>query len=391
MFLLIFLILLGTVYGYPAWRLLAALSPSSGVQWAVGLGLFASASLPMVYLFVLRGSGASQGARRAVAWVAYGGMGCAVAFFDVVLARDLLWGALWLVDLLRPHAAILPVDPAVAERWLRASGWLALAAGTLLSAWGLYSAHRRPRIRHITVAIPGLAPGLEGLRIAQVPDLHVGPTIRRRFVEAVVATVDDLEPDLIAFTGDLADGGALELADQVAPLSRLSAPLGLWAVTGNHEYYSEPEGWLQAMQNLGLQLLLNRHQVLDRGGDRLVIGGLADPAGREVFPDRTEHHADPAAVFAAAPEGLRLLLAHQPRAGMAAAASGAYLVLSGHTHGGQLFPWSLIVRLQQPLVAGLHHTPWGGWIYVSRGAGYWGPPMRLGVASEITCLTLTAS
>jgi len=241
----------------------------------------------------------------------------------------------------------------------------------------------------VTVPVPGLPPNLDGLRIAHISDLHVGSTIRRPFVEALVQAVGDLQPDLICFTGDLADGTVHDLADQVAPLAQLSAPLGLWFCTGNHDYYWDAIAWMAKIDDLGLQLVSNGHSVITRGDARLIIGGLPDPAGAEGFPGDRRHTTDVDAVFAGAPEGPRLLLAHQPRTAVAAAHAGIALTLSGHTHGGQILPWSLLVRLQQPIVAGLHQRADGsGWIYVSRGVGYWGPPMRFGAPSEIAFLIL---
>ena len=336
------------------------------------------AVLPFLYLFAVRGSRAPAAMRRAFAWLAYGGMAWGIALFDVVVVRDLAWAGLRLAG-----CRWLPDDPARLADLSRASavGCLALAVGVALV--GLRAARRTPAVRAVTVPVPGLDPRLEGLRIAQLSDLHVGPTVRRAFVAAVVERVAGLDADLIAFTGDLADGTVAELADQVAPLARLRAPLGVGFVPGNHEYYADPEGWMTAVPQLGMELLLNSHRTVVHAGARLVVGGLPDPAGRP------EHAADPDAVFRGAPEGFRLLLAHQPRSAVAAEAAGYGLALCGHTHGGQLLPWPLLVRLQQPFVAGLHRAGGGGWVYVSRGTGYWGPPLRLGVPSEITCLTLT--
>jgi hypothetical protein len=364
----------GTLFGYPTWRLVSLLSLPAAAAWAVSLTAVTMALLPLFYVFALRPR-APEVWRRAVAWVAYVGLGSMVALFDVVVLRDLLWtGLTW-------------VDPDLLEGRERLSALVCLGAAASLSVFA-YAAARHPCVRQVRVPIPGLSASLEGLRIAQISDLHVGPTIRRAFVESVVDAVEAEHPDLIVFTGDLADGDPDELAEHVQPLARLRAPLGFWFVTGNHEYYADPAAWMERIPQLGMEAVLNRHVVVERAGARVVIGGLPDPAGSEALPNRAEHAADPDAVFAGAPDGLRLLLVHQPRAAVAAAATEAALALCGHTHGGQLFPWGGLVRLQQPLLSGLHRAAWGGWIYVSRGTGYWGPPMRLGVSSEITILIL---
>lgn len=255
-----------------------------------------------------------------------------------------------------------------------------LGGVALLTLVGLVQA-RRPRVVHVPVPIRDLPADLAGLRIVQISDLHVGSTIRRPFVEAVVDAVNALAPDLVAVTGDVADGFVLELRDHVAPLAGLRAPLGSFFVTGNHEYYWDPRGWTQELERLGLSVLSNEHRLLTRGSGRLLLAGVTDLSAAP----------DPYAAIAGAPRSdVRVLLAHQPRSAYDARAAGFDLQLSGHTHGGQFFPFNLLVRLFQPFVAGLHRLE-EMWLYVSRGTGYWGPPLRLWAPSEITLIELTAA
>ena len=386
MFFVVFLFLLAAAYGYPAWRLQTDLAPAAWVVWIWTAATVLMALLPMGLLLTLRAFDLPPRWHRPLAWITHLGLGGAIVLFDVVFFRDLIGGSLWLVE----HIATIDLLPGEQRAdWIAMSAALCPAVACVLSCFAFYRARQQPSIRSVTVRIPDLPGELDGLRLAHITDLHVGATIRRPFVESVVRAVQELQPDLVAFTGDLADGSVAELAPEVAPLTQLSAPLGVWFCTGNHEYYWDPKGWMAQIEALGMRRVGNGHGVVTRGGTRLVIGGLPDPGGAEGMPDDPMHVPDAAAVFAGAPEGLRLLLAHQPATAVAATGTGAALTLSGHTHGGQIFPWPLLVRLQQPIVAGLRRrTGEPGWIYVNRGAGYWGPPMRFGAPSEIACLTL---
>ncbi len=254
-----------------------------------------------------------------------------------------------------------------------------------LTLVGFVNARRTARVVRVTVPIRDLPAPLAGFRIVQISDIHVGPTIKGDYLAAIVERVNALQPDVVAITGDLVDGSVAELGAHVAPLAQLRARHGSFFVTGNHEYYSGVHGWLRELQRLGIHVLLNEHVVLHHDGAALVLAGVPDYGGHHFDP---RHRSDPAAALAGAPAGApRVLLAHQPRTAPAAARAGFDLQLSGHTHGGQFLPWSLLVPLQQPFTAGLHQLG-RLWIYVSRGTGYWGPPKRVGAPSEIAELRL---
>jgi predicted MPP superfamily phosphohydrolase len=216
--------------------------------------------------------------------------------------------------------------------------------------------------------------------------VHVGLTIKREYVDAIVEAVNGLKADIIAVTGDLVDGPVQELARHTAPLARLSARHGAFFVTGNHEYYSGERAWTAEFTRLGLRVLVNEHVVVTHGGAPLVVAGVTDYSAHHFNP---EQRSDPAAALSGAPPdaAAKILLAHQPRSAAAAARAGFDLQLSGHTHGGQFWPWTLFVRFQQPFTAGLHRLN-DLWVYISRGTGYWGPPKRFGAPSEITLLRL---
>jgi len=265
--------------------------------------------------------------------------------------------------------------------------WSAIAVPLLalaIGAIGFFNARRTARVREVEVPVDGLPAALHGFTIAQISDIHVGPTIKGPYVQAIVDAVNALSADAVAVTGDLVDGRVHDLAAHVAPLAALRSRHGTFFVTGNHEYYSGADEWIAELKRLGVQVLLNEHVVLRHDGAQLVMAGVADSSAHHFDP---RHRSDPQRAMNGAPAGagLRVLLAHQPRSAEAAANAGFDVQLSGHTHGGQYWPWNLFVQLQQPYTAGLHRLK-QLWIYTSRGTGYWGPPLRLGAPSEITRL-----
>ena len=261
----------------------------------------------------------------------------------------------------------------------------AAGAALAVAALGAAQALRGPRIVEVRVPVEGLPADLQGLRIAQLSDLHVGPTIRRREVERVVERVRALRPDLIAVTGDLVDGPVRRLSADVEPLAGLRAPLGVYYVTGNHEYYWDARGWIEKTRALGLIPLLNENRLLRRGEAELLVGGVPDESAGYFIPS----HA-PDVEKAAATSGrpaVRILLAHRPGGYERAERAGFDLQLSGHTHAGQFFPWSLVVRFFHRYYRGLNRHGRMR-LYVSAGTGFWGPPLRLGAPAEISLLTL---
>ncbi|HVE86348.1 MAG TPA: metallophosphoesterase [Myxococcales bacterium] len=309
-------------------------------------------------------------------WVSHLWIGVFGLLLVSVLAGDV---ARWLWEALASPSA------QAAQRAARVEAAVVLGLLAPAVAYGYRTARGPARIENVTVPIPGLGAGMAGLKVAQISDLHIGQTLDGRFLERVVEQVNALEPDVVAITGDLVDGSVARLREDVRPLGRLKAKLGVFYVTGNHEYYSGPAAWEGYVASLGITVLHNEHRVVRRGGDALVIAGITDHNGGAFGP---EHQPRPDAAVAGAPEGVpRVLLAHQPRAAMDAAPFGYALQLSGHTHGGQIFPFMFFVRLQQPVVSGLHKLA-GMWVYTNRGTGYWGPPLRIGPAPEITSLTL---
>lgn len=362
-----------------------ALPPAArAAAWAL-LGLSALlVPAGLIGRFFLRGPAADR-----LAFVGLTLMGF-VSFLLVGTAlRDALLGAAGLFGL---FGALGGGDgEALRADLLSGSSLLLLPLSAALTAVGYHSARRHPPVVDVEVRVPDLDPRLDGLRVVQISDIHVGPTIKGRHLKRVVDAVNALEADVVAITGDLVDGTVSELRDDVAPVAELRARHGVFFVTGNHEYYVGVEAWVAELRRLGLTVLRNGHRVVEcpeRGGARLVVAGVDDYSAARMQPGA---QSDPAAAVAGAPVGLfRLLLAHQPRSVAAAAEAGVDLQLSGHTHGGQFVPWNLFVPLQQPFTHSLR-THGRTQIYTSRGTGYWGPPLRLGAPSEITRIVLRAS
>jgi predicted MPP superfamily phosphohydrolase len=261
----------------------------------------------------------------------------------------------------------------------------AVSAGLLV--WGYTEAMRVPRIRRVDVTIPGLGRDFDGTRLVVISDTHYGPLNRTRWSERLAAAVNALDPDIVAHAGDIADGTAERRKNQAAPLGTVQSRLANVYVTGNHEYFSEAQGWIDHMESLGWEALHNRHVVVRRGDSRLVLAGIDDAIAKG--SGETGHGADIDRALAGADPGLPVvLLAHQPKQVAIAAAAGIDLQISGHTHGGQIWPFHYLVKLDQPSVHGLtRHGP-KTQLYTTRGSGFWGPPFRVFAPSEITVLIL---
>ncbi len=268
--------------------------------------------------------------------------------------------------------------------------WVILAALTV-TVIGFINARMTARVKRVDIPITGLPEALNGFTIAQITDVHIGPTIKGEYVRRIVRRVNNLAADAVAITGDVVDNTVDVLSDQTAPLGELRARHGSFVVTGNHEYYSGADDWMAEFRRLGLKTLSDEHIVIDHDGAQLVMAGVNDYSAINRDPNETSpelHGSDPARALTGSPEGApKVLLAHQPRSATAAAEAGFDLQLSGHTHGGQFWPWNLFVRMQQPFTAGLNRLG-KLWVYTSRGTGYWGPPKRFGAPSEITLIRL---
>jgi predicted MPP superfamily phosphohydrolase len=376
-------------YAYIGWRLIAPLSlpaPWKIIAWA-GLGLLVI--LPLLSSILMR---TAEGIMDPFAWIAYIGLGFLSLVFTLLLLRDAAWfgtlAAAKIASLVQgffTDSDPAPADPLRRKMLLEMTGLGVLAAAAVLTGYGVYEARKKPGIVDVEVPVSNLPKEFEGFRIVQITDIHAGLTVKRDWIETIAREVEALRPDLIAFTGDFADGTVGHLRNDVAPLGDLTAPHGKFFVTGNHEYYSGVLPWVEEAKRIGYDVLLNEHRMVRKNGASIVLAGVTDPSGGQFHPS---HASDPALALKGAPEGaVKVLLAHQPRTILQTGSLGVDLILSGHTHGGQFFPWNLVATLAQPYIEGLHRRD-GTWIYVSKGTGYWGPPVRLGARSEITVVTL---
>ncbi|HEX7380993.1 MAG TPA: metallophosphoesterase [Nevskiaceae bacterium] len=302
--------------------------------------------------------------------------GSFVLLTALLLLRDIVGALTWLVARRGGH-------------FLLRSGALAIVVGVAAAAFGAigtWQAIRVPAVRPVTVRVTGLPPAFDGYRIAQLSDLHASRLLPRAWMQGVVERTNALHADLIVITGDLADGTPTARAPDVAPLVRLHAPDGVLAIPGNHEYYADYEGWMAAYRHMGLPMLVNAHVLIRREDQNLAVAGVTDHqaiAFHEPAPDLAQ-------ALAGIPEGVpTILLAHRPGEASRAAAAGAALQLSGHTHGGQIpgLRW-LARRSNGGFVSGLYRVA-GMPLYVSNGTGLWnGLVLRLGSPAEITLLTL---
>ena len=313
---------------------------------------------------------------RIIAWPASLWMGFAFLFLMALLLSDALLGVLGFFS-----DSFTKVSGARLQAIIVSA--VVLVAGLLALRFGLAF----PAVRRMEVSLRKWPRGFDGFRIVQISDIHIGPLLDRRFSERLVARVNSLDPDLVAVTGDLVDGSVEKLSGEVEPFAGLRGRHGVFFVTGNHDFYSGAEAWVEHVKKLGMRVLRNEHVVLRKGPDAFALVGVDDHRAN-LMPGEGGEDLD------AALEGIdsnlaRILLAHDPSTFKRACQMCVDLQLSGHTHGGQIWPFGWLVRLAIPFVDGLHRRG-NATLYVSRGTGFWGPPMRLGAPSEITEITLRA-
>ncbi len=372
-FALVVAAVLALLFGVPWWTLVWSGNDWPTPVFVAGTVVFAAAAAAFPLLMVSGHGGRHRDGAARIADTLLG-----------VVWVLLVWSLLGNVLSLVLRAAGVG-DPARSRIVTAAVAVIAL----VLLLWGHWEAMRVSRVQRVDVTLPRLGAGLDGLRVVLLTDTHYGPIDRARWSRGVTAVVNSLEPDIVAHTGDIADGEVAQRREMAAPLGDVRAALARVYVTGNHEYFSGAQRWVEHMASLGWEALHNRHVIVSRGGDSLVVAGVDDrtAAGSGV----PGHHMDHDAALGGADPGLPvLLLAHQPQQVTGAVAHGVDLQLSGHTHGGQMWPFHYLVRLDQPVLQGLSRHGERTQLYTSRGTGFWGPPFRIFAPSEITLLTLHA-
>jgi predicted MPP superfamily phosphohydrolase len=340
-----------------------------------------AASIPLAFWIGRQFAGAG---RDVLVWVAFVWMGLMFLLFLALVSADLVR---WLTALglrVAGNGDVLN-DPQRRVFLSRLVAGGAAAGAVSLSGLALRGAARPPEVKRVRVGLSRLPEQASGTTIVQITDLHVGQPITRDYVADVVRRTNALAPDIIAITGDLVDGGTVHLRDAIAPIADLTARHGVYFVTGNHEYYSGVEPWLETLRAMGIRVLRNEHVTIGEDSAAFVLAGVDDSTAHRLADGHREDVA--AAVAGVDSDREVVLLAHQPKAIFEAAKHGVGLQISGHTHGGQIWPFTLFVHLAQPYVAGLARHG-ATQIYVSRGTGHWGPPMRLGAPSELTLIEL---
>ncbi len=325
-------------------------------------------SMVLSYIMVLRDRLPPQ-LDRVFRKLAYYNMGLVSFIFGLIVFRDVVYLVFRIV---------LPDFPY--NLLSRESTLGLLATSAIFFAYGYWNAVRGPRVVSVAIPIDDLPQELDGYSILQLSDLHVGPAVNASYVQKVVNMTLDFKADVIVMTGDMVDGDYHRYKSFVETFASLIKALPVLYVAGNHEYYKDGELWLEHLRQMGIKTLLNQNISMPFKGKTVLFAGITDPAAKMV--DARMGPNISASLENAAPSDLKILLAHQPK--IAPEATDLFhLQLSGHTHGGQFFPWNFVIRLVQKFPKGLMKCG-KMWVYVNVGTGFWGPRLRLGTRSEIT-------
>ena len=382
MFFIIAIGMLWLIHGYVAWRIIPTLGISSSQTNLAYTTVFILSLLPIIPI-ALRMSGNESKLIDRLSFLGYTSLGFFTLSFFIFVAKDLVLQMIALFSHLINEDN--PFDNSKRDFIKKSINISMITLAGSATVYGFYSARKGPFIIKHDIYIKNLPDAYENFSIAQISDLHVGPTIKRPYVEDVLEKISHLNPDLIAVTGDLVDGSVDYLSPEIEPLNDMIAPYGTYFVTGNHEYYSGVDPWLDETDRLGMKNLINTNEIISKSGDEIAIAGITDLNAHQI---NLSHRSDPELALASLPKDIiKIVLAHQPNSIHAVHKVGADLQLSGHTHGGQFWPFTYPVKLASTYIAG-YYDHFGTQIYVNRGTGYWGPPLRIGVPAEITLIRL---
>jgi hypothetical protein len=382
MFFVVALGVLWLIHGYVAWRTIPAMGLSFSYTLLVYLTVFIFSLLPVVPI-VLRMSGNESKIIDKFSFLGYTSLGFFTLSFIFLFTKDFIIQFISIISNLVDTEQ--PIDNSKRD-FIKKSITLGIIgiSGTA-TGFGFYNSRKGPSVIKHDIFLECLPESFNNFTIAQISDLHVGPTIKRPYVENVLDKISIHNPDLIAVTGDLVDGSVQHLSPDLAPLKDMIAPFGTYFVTGNHEYYSGVDLWLDETDRLGMKNLINSNELISRSGDQIAIAGITDLKAHQIKP---AHRSDPDLALRSVPDNItKIVLAHQPNSIHSVHETGADLQLSGHTHGGQFWPFTYPTKLVNPYIAGFYDH-YGTQIYVNRGTGYWGPPLRIGVPAEITLIRL---
>ena len=389
MFFIVFITLLGIMHGYVGWKIFSGLNLNSSFA-IIGIILLVILTLLPVLPILFRYNGYESSLLDKLSLIGYTSLGFFTLSFVAFLSKDLLfkvWGfisSFFSADV--KQQITLDVDKREFLEKSLSIGILSLIGPT--TAYGFYSARKGPTIINQDIYLKNLPDSFENFTIAQISDLHVGPTIKKPYVEKVVNQISTINPDLIAITGDMVDGSIDYLRRDLEPLSQVVAKYGTYFVTGNHEYYSGAERWLDETDRMGFTNLVNDNKLITIKDQNIALAGVNDYRAHQIIPS---HRSNPqAALKGINSKKVKILLAHQPSSIFQANEAGFDLQISGHTHGGQFWPFTYPTKKANPYLSGLHNHN-GTQIYVNSGTGYWGPPLRLGVTAEITLFKLKKS
>ena len=382
MFVSVVIVVLLLIHGYVAWRIIPIIGISFFQSMVAYTIIFLLSLMPLLPI-ILRISGSESKLIDRISFFGYTSLGFFTLSFIIFVTKDFIFQLYPLIEGL--FHTKQPVDSSKRD-FLKKSISIAMIglAGTA-TGFGFYSSRKGPTVINQDIFLESLPPGFENFTIAQISDLHVGPTIKRPYVEYVFEKIAFRNPDLIVITGDLVDGSVKYLSPELEPFKDMIAPHGTYFVTGNHEYYSGVEPWLDETDRLGMKNLINTNEIISKSGDEIAIAGITDLNAHQI---KLSHKSDPELALASLPKDItKIVLAHQPNSIHAVHKVGADLQLSGHTHGGQFWPFIYPVKLVSTYLAG-YYDHFGTKIYVNRGTGYWGPPLRIGVPAEITMISL---